>query len=209
MITKGSKLVAIRDTSFFNKGDAFRVTDVNKETKMFSFTTFEDKEGFEFNGTMSLSMCDDYFEKVLEEAMISIPNSVTAERITEIIENSDIEYYTMFDKCTVVACRLPNGFVIVESSACVSPENYDEETGKAICLSRIADKIWELEGYKLQSELHEKNEEVEFCGSCCGDCQCYGECNEEDEELDECLDTDIDCDDCEDYDCPFNTNDNN
>lgn len=48
------------------------------------------------------------------------------------------------------------------------------------------------------------------CDECCGDCD---ECElaEEDEwyldeEEDECLDTDLDCDDCDDYDCPFNRN---
>ena len=60
---------------------------------------------------------------------------------------------TVFGKCTVVACKLPSGFVLVESSACVSPENYDQELGESICRDRIINKLWELEGYRLQTEV--------------------------------------------------------
>lgn len=80
-------------------------------------------------------------------------NSITTEDIAEILKNSEIIKRTEFGKCTVVSIQLPSGFVIVESSACVSPENYNEEMGYQICMSRIIDKIWELEGYKLQCEL--------------------------------------------------------
>ena len=104
------------------------------------------------------------------------------------MENSEFEIHTVFDKCTVVSCRLPNGFVIVESSACVSPENYDEDMGAEICFDKIADKILELEGYRLQQWLWE--EENGYC----------------DENCDECPDADLDCDDCEDLDCPYNPN---
>lgn len=81
-------------------------------------------------------------------------NTVTIEQVNGIMDNSDIEVRTVFDKCTVVSCRLPSGFVITESAGAVSKDNYSEETGKEICLERIKNKVWELEGYKLQSELH-------------------------------------------------------
>jgi Phage protein (N4 Gp49/phage Sf6 gene 66) family len=80
-------------------------------------------------------------------------NTVTKEHVDGILENSFIDTFTSFGKCTIVTCQLPNGFIIVESSACVDPTNYDEDMGRKICLGRIEDKIWELEGYKLQSEL--------------------------------------------------------
>ena len=53
---------------------------------------------------------------------------------------------------------LKNGFVIVESSSCVSPENYDADIGKEICRERALNKIWELEGYKLQSKLYQEKQ---------------------------------------------------
>ena len=131
--------------------------------------------------------------------------------LDEILENSDIEVQTVFDKCTIVSCRLPNGFVIVEYSACVSPANYNEEMGVNICLERIKNKIWELEGYRLQMEMCEDIVSENEC--CCGHCdECDYACNYDDEDydydefdddFDECLDTDLDCDDCDDIECPF------
>lgn len=80
-------------------------------------------------------------------------NTVTQKQIDQIFRDSEIDVKTIFDKCTVVSVKLPNGFVIVESCACVDPSNYDENLGKEICIERIKNKIWELEGYKLQNEL--------------------------------------------------------
>ena len=122
------------------------------------------------------------------------------------MEKSKYEVHTVFDKCTIVSCRLPNGFVITETSACVSPENYDEELGIDICFNKIAEKIYELEAYRLQQMLYE--EEV---GCCCENCDgrfCMHEEEEEEEEdeFDECLDTDLDCDECDDYGCSYNPN---
>lgn len=79
--------------------------------------------------------------------------SLTQEEIDDIIKESEIITMTMFDKTTIVIAKLPNGFVIVESSSCVSPENYDVAVGKEICMERIENKIWELEGYALQKKL--------------------------------------------------------
>lgn len=80
-------------------------------------------------------------------------NMVTAAQIKDIMDQSTIEVQTVLGKCTVVTCQLPNGFIIVESSACVDPANYDENLGAEICLKRIENKVWELEGYKLQDSV--------------------------------------------------------
>lgn len=82
-------------------------------------------------------------------------NTVTKEQVEKIINEAEVEIKTFFDKCTIVTAQLSNGFVIVESSACVDPANYDENLGAQICLERITNKVWELEGYKLQSQLAE------------------------------------------------------
>jgi predicted transcriptional regulator len=136
-------------------------------------------------------------------AKVEIPK-ITEDYIREIMENSEFETHTTFNKCTVVSCRLPNGFVITESSACVNPEDYSVEIGEEICINKIADKIWELEAYRLQQWLWEESmigSNSEDCPHGCDDCvNCTCDCE------DECLNTDIDCDDCEDYDCPFNPN---
>lgn len=61
---------------------------------------------------------------------------------------------TLGDKTTVVRAMLKNGFEIVESSACMSAENYDEKLGKEICMEKIKDKVWMLLGFLLQTAVH-------------------------------------------------------
>lgn len=86
---------------------------------------------------------------------MSNQNTVTQDQINELLENAFVETYTIFGKTTVVAVKLENGFVIIESSSCVDPANYDHKIGFDICMARIANKLWEMEGYKLQSAVHE------------------------------------------------------
>ena len=81
---------------------------------------------------------------------------VTKDQIDGLLNSADVEVRTVFDKCTVVIARLRNGFILVESSACVDPANYDPELGKKLCLKRIEDRLWELEGYALQKMQHER-----------------------------------------------------
>lgn len=80
-------------------------------------------------------------------------NTVTPKQIENIWNKSEISISTKFNKTTIVTAHLPNGFVIVESSSCVDPANYDEKMGYEICVERIKNKLWELEGYKLQDAL--------------------------------------------------------
>lgn len=82
-------------------------------------------------------------------------NTIKQSDIDAIIAKSKIEKMTWGNKTTCVKAELPNGFVIVETSSCVDPSNYDEELGVSLCLKRIKDRIWQLEGYKLQCELSE------------------------------------------------------
>jgi len=72
--------------------------------------------------------------------------------VDDFIVSTDV--ITMGNKCTVVRATLRNGFEIVESSACVSPENYDEKLGAEICMEKIKDKVWFLLGFLLQTAVH-------------------------------------------------------
>lgn len=65
-----------------------------------------------------------------------------------------IEVQTLGDKTTVVRAVLRNGFELVESSSCVSKENYSEELGAQICMKKIKDKVWFLLGFLLQTAVH-------------------------------------------------------
>lgn len=197
-ININDKFVAVKPMWFLDEGTIVNVTNVNDNEDIISFTFGENNSN---NGYMDYNTFNEHFKKIKGmTAKVEAP-SITEEYIAEIMENSEFEVHTVFDKCTVVSCRLPNGFVITESSACVSPENYDEDMGAEICFDKIASKIWELEGYRLQQWLWEC--ENEFCCEECDGCACDCECEEE---IDECLDTDLDCDDCVDFECPYNSN---
>ena len=80
-------------------------------------------------------------------------NTVTQQQIDDLFNKSEKTVEPYFDTCTVMTIQLPNGFVLVESTACVDRNNFSEEIGIEICTRKIKDKIWELEGYRLQCEL--------------------------------------------------------
>lgn len=206
-INIGDKLVVTKElVGFFNIGYVVTVTNVTED----GLISFVYGENSEHSGFMDSTTCEEHFEKAVKN--LELP-TITHEYIADIMSNSEFETYTTFNKCTIVSCRLPNGFVITESSACVSPEDYDVELGEEICIDKIAEKIWELEAYRLQQYLWEEgmvNVSAEDCPYGCDDCAncpCDGEgCDEpfEDEDEDE---LGSDCDNCDDYKCPHNTND--
>ena len=88
-------------------------------------------------------------------------NTVTQDQIMQIISESEIKVHKLGNKTTLVHAVLPNGFVITESSSCVDPANFDEVIGYEICMDRIANKIWELEGYCLQKKVSENDKTKE------------------------------------------------
>lgn len=83
-------------------------------------------------------------------------NTITPEHITKLFNEADLTEQVVFNKCLIVSIKLRNGFIITESSACVDPANFDMEIGRRICCDRIKDKLWELEGYRLQYTIHER-----------------------------------------------------
>lgn len=174
-IKKGDLIKLIRPMGMLTDvGDIYKVIDVNERGEI----TFEVSMGAlgVLLGTMSADEFDRYFE--MHEESEEEAFTITAEHIDEIMENTEIKVLpSVFGKCTVVAAKLPNGFVIVESSACVDPRNYDEDMGVEICMDKIINKVWELEGYRLQSTLYEDGydfeeeydcEGCELCATCDG-----------------------------------------
>lgn len=83
-------------------------------------------------------------------------NRVNKKDIDNILKDTLIKVEKYGDKTTILKATLPNGFVIIESSSCVDPANFDMKMGEEICMDKLVNKIWELEGYKLQSELIKK-----------------------------------------------------
>ena len=78
--------------------------------------------------------------------------SISQEMVDNFIDHTEV--ITMGDKNTVVRAVLKNGFEIVESSSCVSAENYDEKLGEEICMKHIKNKVWFLLGFLLQTAVH-------------------------------------------------------
>ena len=108
--------------------------------------------------------------------------SISAEMVERFIDHH--ETATMGGKTTVVRAVLKNGFEIVESSSCVSAENYDEKLGEEICMERIRNKIWELLGFLLQTAVGGVNGEA-AAENCCCDEDCERSCCDEEPAADE------------------------
>ena len=108
--------------------------------------------------------------------------SISAEMVERFIDHH--ETVTMGGKTTVVRAVLKNGFEIVESSSCVSAENYDEKLGEEICMERIRNKIWELLGFLLQTAVGGVNGEAAAENHCC-DKDCERSCCDEEPAADE------------------------
>lgn len=110
-----------------------------------------------------------------DQALKTDEPSISAKMVEDFILETWTE--TLGEKTTVVRAVLRNGFEIVESSSCVSPENYDEDMGREICLEKIRDKVWELLGFLLQtavdgSAVAQVQEAEHPCG---GNCVCAEE----------------------------------
>lgn len=150
MLKKGDKIQLLKPMGMFdNIGEVCEVVNVLDDgTISFSFGN-----GLHM-GVMSEDEFGKYFKYYEEPVKKPTKNRVTSDMVDELIDNSEVIVDTLFDNCTMVALRLPNSFVIVETSACVDPDNYSEEIGFDICMERIRNKVWELEGYKLCNELY-------------------------------------------------------
>ena len=77
--------------------------------------------------------------------------SISQKMVNEFID--EIHVSTLGEKTTVVRAVLVNGFEIVESSSCVSKENYDQNLGRDICMEKIMGKVWYLLGFLLQTAV--------------------------------------------------------
>ena len=93
-----------------------------------------------------------YLELTVNPELRTKKPSISQEMVDDFIVAKEVS--TLGDKVTVVRATLRNGFELVESSACVSPENYDEKLGAEICMEKIKDKVWFLLGFLLQTGVN-------------------------------------------------------
>jgi hypothetical protein len=81
----------------------------------------------------------------------SLPNTVTEELLKSKIVGES--YSRMGLKTTVCVLTMANGFEVVGTSACIDPDNFNYELGKKYAFENAYNKLYELEGYLLQSQL--------------------------------------------------------
>lgn len=93
-------------------------------------------------------------EQEIQDKGLTAPR-VTPDRITACIRN--VQYHVFPGSMLTVCCiTLQNGFTVTGTSACASPENFNEELGQRIALENARREIWPLEGYLLKEALHER-----------------------------------------------------
>ena len=92
--------------------------------------------------------------KLLDEkgkaALVMAERKITKEFLESLI--AQVIYTMQGRKTTVCVIVLKNKFEIVGSSACVDPADFDEEVGRKQAYDNAFEKMWELEGYRLQAE---------------------------------------------------------
>lgn len=54
---------------------------------------------------------------------------------------------------TICVLVLKNGFTVVGTSACASPENFNAEIGRKIAREKAVDQLWQLLGFALKERL--------------------------------------------------------
>lgn len=151
----------------FDVGDSFEVIEQKFGTTTLKYCD----EKFSANFTVSDNLLMECFEKILEPCDDETDYEITEETINDLIDNAEFAYAKTFDRCTIVSCKLPNGFIITESSACVSKDDYDDKIGREICKRKIKDRLWEMEAY-FKMNLNYLAEDA-----CVAECEACSNCN--------------------------------
>lgn len=87
----------------------------------------------------------------LEELLAASP----AERVTkEYMESriSNTEFRRLSDTLTHCSITLDNGYQVTGESACVNPENYNQEIGEKIAYDNAFNRLWPLFGFLLSEK---------------------------------------------------------
>lgn len=80
--------------------------------------------------------------------------SICQRDVDKFIGDGDCSIIHETDRMTVCKIKMINGFETVESSACVSPENYNRDIGINNCLKRVEDSVWKHLGFMLRTAIH-------------------------------------------------------
>ncbi len=91
--------------------------------------------------------------RAILHAAKALPRTIRIQDIDTILSQASAHSSKLGEKTAVLHITLPNGFEMTEAAACVDPMNYNQEIGDSICMKRITDRLWALEGYRLQCAI--------------------------------------------------------
>lgn len=130
----------------FAIGEQFTIAD-----KGYGAVTLVDMDDTK-SWTVSNDLINKYFDIVVEDGNKNeddLPDKVYQEHVDEILSDSEIHYFRVFDRLLVAACKLPNGAMITASYGVSSSDEYDYAVAKHECVNQLSAQIWNLETYSL------------------------------------------------------------
>ena len=92
-------------------------------------------------------------DKKMDELLAASP----AARVTQEYMESRIaskEFIRVGKKGTVCSITMDNGYEVYGESACVNPENYNQEIGERIAYDNAFRQLWPLFGFLLAEKQH-------------------------------------------------------
>ena len=104
---------------------------------------------------------EQHLEQELQARGLTAPR-ITPDHIDQLLKKAQVGFWQP-EGTTLTICviQLPNGFCVTGESAAASLENFQEDIGQELAFKKARDKVWELEGYRLKSELHALQEPLE------------------------------------------------
>lgn len=75
------------------------------------------------------------------------------------IDTKEVRSYEASQLLTLCLLVTKNGFTVVGTSACASPENFNAEFGRNLAYEDALRQIWPLMGYALRDKLHKQSQE--------------------------------------------------
>lgn len=91
-------------------------------------------------------------ELINDEQLSQKLNSSPAPRVTKEAIESNIDettFHRIGETVTLCQIKLKNGYSVRGESACVNPENYNQQIGERIAYDNAFAKLWPLYGFLL------------------------------------------------------------
>lgn len=88
---------------------------------------------------------------------------VTDAYLQNILDKSEIAFTDIYGRCLIAVCKLPNQYIIVESSTVKDEKDFDIQIATNNCIEKLKRKISELENYlQIDRETYGYDLENEF-----------------------------------------------